>query len=160
MSIREFWKWFAEHEPQLFDHEAERDRVFDDLAHELTKVSPYLTFEFGPKGQRRELVISAGGIRSAFPAVRALVSAAPTFDRWQITAFRPRRPPLVIHLGDKRVDPKDVQCSLLFDGEKAGIYLFIPGYNALDSEWKQVGYLLLDDALGEYDVESRMGLIE
>ena len=50
--------------------------------------------------------------------------------------------------------------SLLDDGKVVGIRLFIPGFRESDTGWKQVGYLLLDEALGEYDVESSLGLIK
>ena len=58
------------------------------------------------------------------------------------------------------MDPKDVQFSLVDNGKVTGIYLFIPGFNDDDAEMKQIGYLLLDDTLGEYDVEARLGLIK
>jgi hypothetical protein len=53
-----------------------------------------------------------------------------------------------------------VQFSLLHNGNKAGIYLFLPDVREGDMDWQQVGYLLLDAALGEYDVEMRLGLIK
>jgi hypothetical protein len=160
-----FWNWFIQHEVELFnfdpDQENERERLFDDLASELQKVNRNLTFEFGPNRPTREFVISAAGIKSAFPAVVRLAEAAPALDRWQITAFRPRRAPVVtIEIGDNSVDPKDVQFSLLNNGKMAGIYLFIPGFREDDVAFKQIGYLLLDEALGEYDVETRLGLIK
>ena len=160
-----FWKWFTENEAELLDFEVgrelERERVFDRLQAQLRKVHPDLTFEFGPRGQRREFIISADGIKGAFPAVSALVSAAPSLDRWQISGFRPRHPPMTIALAGKQVDPKDVQVSLLDNGKIAGIYMFIPGFSEKDAvQWKQIGYLLLDNALGEYDVETKVGLIE
>jgi hypothetical protein len=160
-----FWNWFIQHEPELFgfdpDQEIERERLFDGLAAELQKVNRNLTFEFGPRGPTREFVISAGGLKSAFPAVVRLAEAAPSLDRWQITAFRPRRAPVMtIEIGDNSVDPKDVQFSLLNNGKMAGIYLFIPGFREDDVTFKQIGYLLLDEALGEYDVETRLGLIK
>jgi hypothetical protein len=49
---------------------------------------------------------------------------------------------------------------LLDNGKIAGIYLFIPGFREDDADLKQIGYLLLDETLGEYDVESRLGLIK
>jgi len=157
----EFWNWFSQHEADLFDFEVDRERLFDQLATELQKVDANLTFEFGPRQASREFVISAGGIRRAFTAVSALVNAAPAFDRWRITAFRPRRTPLnVVEFRGKRVDPKDVRFSLLDNGTIAGVYLFIPGFRDGDADLMQIGYLLLDDALGEYDVESRLGLIK
>jgi hypothetical protein len=158
---QEFWDWFVQHQIELFNFEADQERIFDQLASQLQKIDPNLTFEFGPKESRREFVISAGGIRDAFPAVRALADAAPKLDRWQVTAFRPRRtPPNAVEFRGKQVAPKDVQFSLLDNGKIAGVYLFIPSFCEGDTDWKQVGYLLLDDVLGEYDVESRVGLIK
>jgi hypothetical protein len=165
MTVRDdFWNWFVKHEPELFnfdpDREAERERLFDELASELGKVDPDLTFEFGPQDTRREFVVSAAGIKRAFPEVVSLVAAAPTLERWQLIAFRPRRSPNIVEFRGKRVHPKDVQFSLLDNGKTAGIYLFIPGFREGDTDFKQIGYLLLDEALGEYDVESRLGLIK
>jgi hypothetical protein len=135
--------------------------LFDGLAAELQKVDRGLTFEFGPRGATREFVISAAGIKKTFPAVVGLAEAAPGLERWQIIAFRPRRAPVMtIEIGDKSVDPKDVQLSLLDNGKMAGIYLFIPGFREDDVALQQIGYLLLDGALGEYDVETRLGLIK
>ena len=140
---------------------ADREIIFDELAAQLQKVDPDLDFEFGPRGTRREFVISAGGIKRAFPAVISLVNVAPSLNRWRVTAFRPRRAPLhVVEFGGKCVDPEHVQFSLLDNGKTVGIYLFIPGFRESDVELKQIGYLLLDGTLGEYDVESRLGLIK
>ncbi|HWY67422.1 MAG TPA: hypothetical protein VNX88_02095 [Terriglobales bacterium] len=164
-AAEQFWAWFLQHERELFrfdpDKETERERIFDQLASELQKVDAHLTFEFGPRATRREFVISAGGIKSAFPAVTTIVNAAPALDRFLVTAFRPRRiPPNIVEFRDKRVDSADVRFSLLDNGKTAGLYLFIPGYQESNADWKQIGYLLLDDTLGEYDVEYRLGLIE
>lgn len=160
-----FWSWFIQHEPELFGfdvgQEVERERLFDQVAAELQKVNRGLTFEFGPRGPTREFVISAAGIKSIFPAVVGLAEAAPVLGRWQIIAFRPRRAPaMIIEIEDKSVNPKEVQFSLLNNGTTAGIYLFIPGFREDDAALQQIAYLLLDETLGEYDVETRLGLIK
>ncbi len=155
-----FWRWFIQHERQLFDFKADRERIFDELAKELRKVDPNLCFEFGPKENKREFVISAGGIKGSFPAVISLVTSAPNLDRWRIIAFRPRRLPNVVELGGHRVDPDHVEFSLVHNGRMPGIYLFLPDYREDDANLKQIGYLLLDEAIGEYDVEARVGLIK
>jgi hypothetical protein len=156
-----FWKWFVEHEAELFDFESDQERIFRQLAAALHRVHPHLTFEFGPKGAKREFVISAGGIKSAFPAVVALANAAPELPRWQVTAFHPRRSPLhVVEIEDKRINPDDVHFSLLHNGTTAGIRLFVPGFREGDTVLTQLIYLLLDGTLGEYDVETRLGLIK
>jgi hypothetical protein len=164
-AAKDFWDWFVRNEPKLFqfraEREDERERLFDELASQLQKVHPDLVFEFGPNEAKREFVISAGGIKGAFSSVSSLVGAAPTLARWRITAFRPRRNPVnVVEFRGKRVNPKDVQFALLSKGKLPGVRLFIPGYQESDSDMKAIGYLLLDESLGEYDVESRLGLIE
>jgi hypothetical protein len=160
-----FWNWFVMHEAELFEFdpslEVERERLFDQLAAALQKVDPDLAFEFGPNGARREFVISAGGVKRAFPAVVALAKAAPPLDRWSVTAFRPRRSPInPVDFQGKHIHPDDVQFTLLDNGKTAGIYLFIPGFRDDSVPLKSIGYLLLDEALGEYDVETRLGLIK
>src|SRR5580692_3833303 len=162
----QFWNWFIDHESELFSFDpgrgAEREKLFDEIAREIQKIDPDLSFELGPNGTpRREFVISASGTKQAFPAVISLVDAAPSLARWQVIAFRPRRTPInPVEIGGKRVDPRDVQFSLRDNGKMAGVYLFIPGFREDDVDFKQIGYLLLDEALGEYDVESRLGLLK
>jgi hypothetical protein len=53
-----------------------------------------------------------------------------------------------------------VQFTLLDNGKIAGLCLFIPGYREGDADLEQIGYLMLDEALGEFDVEMRLGLIK
>ena len=162
---RKFWNWFLQHEATLFDfdpeQEAEREKLFDELAGAMQEVHPTLTFEFSPKSTTREFVISADGIKAAFPSVVSLTDAAPSLPGWQVTAFRPRRDPInIVSLGPKKVDTRDVQFSLLTDGKTAGLYLFIPGFQEGDIDWKQIGYPMLNEALGEFDVETKLGMIE
>ncbi len=164
-SKQRFWDWFVQHERELFEFdpavEIEREKLFDEIAHEIQQVDPHLTFEFGPRGPKREFVISAGGIKKSFPAVVRLADLAPQLPRWQVTSFRPRRMPVnTIEINGKRVGPNDVQFSLVDNGKMAGLYLYIPGFRKNDVDLKQIGYLLLDETLGEYDVETRLGLIK
>lgn len=160
-TLENFWKWFVRHEAELLDFESDRERIFDNLAAQMQKVHPNLCFEFGPMHAQREFVISAGGIENGFPAVVALAKAAPELSRWRVTAFRPRRIPLpVVEFQDELVDPQEVEFSLLDNCRIAGVILFIPGFREDVVAFKQIGYLLLDEALGEYDVETKVGLIK
>lgn len=165
MSVQDnFWSWFTQHEEELFNfdptEEAKRDSIFDEISAELAKVHKDLSFEFGPRVPTREFVVSASGLERAFPAVVALVRNAPPLTRWKIIAFRPRRPVNIVEIADKRVDPRDVQFTLLDNGKKAGINLFIPCFREGDLALKQIGYLMLDETLGEFDVVTRLGLIQ
>lgn len=158
-----FWRWFQANESRLFDFEKDQERVFDELQTQLQRIQPSLTFEFGPKQDgKREFVISADGIRDAFPAVIDLANAAPQLPRWKITKFRPRRDfQSPVTLNGLTISPEQVEFTIEPDGDKAGITLFIEGYNPSEHEkYAGVVYLMLDQALGEYDVETKVGFIE
>lgn len=160
-----FWDWFAQNERSLYSFEADQEPVFDRLAAALQRVHPSLTFEFGPvEGDgRREFVISADGLREAFSAVERLHAAAPVMPRWQWVKFRPRREPMDLEIGGRSIRAGDVRY-LLFsdeDRDKVGILLFMPGYTEAEHNvFGQAGFLLLDNVLGEYDIETRVGAID
>jgi hypothetical protein len=156
-----FWKWFEQNQEELLHFEVDQERIFDRLAAQLQKVDRELTFEFGPAEEQREFVISAAGVRDSFPFVVSLKNAAPALSRWRITAFRPRRSPVsAIEFRGKSVNPENVEFTLLDNGKMAGLYLFMPGMEPEETDYKVIGYLLLDEVLGEYDVETGLGLIE
>jgi len=68
---------------------------------------------------------------------------------------------MTLRIGDKKVDPDDVRCQLFKDGDKVGIMLFFKDYSEDEEDiYGQIGYLMLDQALGEYDVETKVGFIE
>ncbi len=47
------------------------------------------------------------------------------------------------------------------DDEKLGIILFFKDYKEAEKNiWGNIGFLMLDQALGEYDVETKVGFIE
>jgi hypothetical protein len=158
-----FWRWFQTNEATLFDFEKDQEHIFDELQEHLHKVHPDLTFEFGPKQDgKREFVITADGLKEGFPAVIALADAAPVLPRWKVTKFRPRRNfQSPVSLNGLKISPHQVQFTIQPDGEKVGITLFIEGYNPAEhARYAGVVYLMLDQALGEFDVETKVGSIE
>lgn len=156
-----FWKWFRSNEGALFDFERDREAIFDRLAAEMHKLNPSLTFEFGPiEGGRREFVISADGIKEAFPEVQALYAAAPSLPRWKFTKFRPRRSPLDVNYGNVSVQASSVRVQMKKNGQVVDLTVFMPNYTEENREaCTAIAFLLLDGALGEYDVETRVGQI-
>ena len=61
----------------------------------------------------------------------------------------------------KTVKAGDVRFVLFEDKEKVGILLFFSGYTDAQKElFAQLGYLFLDEALGEYSVETQVGPID
>ena len=64
-------------------------------------------------------------------------------------------------MGDTVVSADQVLVAVEPDGDKLGLTLLIEGYRPTpDDVFEQIGYLLLDRTLGEYDVETRIGYIE
>lgn len=157
-----FWAWFEKNEAKLFEFERNQEVAFGKLKAEMAKVHPDLTFEFGPVEEgRREFVISADGLRDAFPAVESLHASAPHLSRWTFVKFRPRRLPMAVHLGYLQLEPSDVEVAVEADGDKAGFTVFVRGYNdARRKEFAQAAFLMLDQAIGEYDMETKVGFIE
>jgi hypothetical protein len=159
----DFWKWFTVNESELFAWESNREATFDKLAVAMRKVHPDLTFEFGPVVDgKREFVISAGGLKAAFPAVESLYKSAPSLKHWEWVKFRPRRNPINdIEVGGRSMRVDDVFYLLARDDPKVGVILFFDGYSEKEKGvFGQIGYLMLDEALGEYAVETQVGFVE
>lgn len=158
----EFWRWFQANETKLFDFEADRERVFDELQRELHKVNSGLTFEFGPKENGiRDFVISADGIKDVFPSVIALGDAAPSLERWKVIKFRPRRNAGPVSFNGIKLSPEQIDFTIQPDAGKVGITLYIDGYTEKQHDrYAAVAFLMLDSALGEYDVETKIGGID
>jgi hypothetical protein len=160
---QQFWSWFVRNTDRLFQFETDQEAIFDDLGAALERVHPGLTFEFGPVREgRREFIVSADGMRELFPAVRTLVAAAPALPGWVIIPFRPPNDiTLVIEMGGTALGPSDVWFSAEPDGDRVGLYLFIRGLNETNEELLgRASFILLDNALGEYVVETRVGFID
>jgi hypothetical protein len=158
----DFWNWFKSNEDTLFNFEKNRERTFDKLGTEMHKLNPSLTFEFGPiEDGKREFVISADGIKDAFPEVEALYAAAPSLPRWKFIKFRPRRKPMDVNYGGVSVPAASVKVQLSRNGQLADLTVFIPTYSESKREaYTAIAFLLLDGTLGEYDVETRVGQIQ
>jgi hypothetical protein len=158
-----FWTWFVDNEPRLSALEGMQDPVLGELAPRLKGVHADLTYEIGPeRAGQRDFVISAGGLRSGFPAVESLHAAAPELDRWQWVKFRPRRKPLNdIRYEDTSVRVDDVRYLLAKDGDRIGVVLFFEGSSeATRTTHGNIGFLMLDEALGEFAVETQVGFVE
>jgi hypothetical protein len=161
-----FWRWFAAHQGEVAKVQKADEPVANQLAAELHKVDPRLTFELGvdPKGPH-ELIVSAGGVQGAFPTVKRLVGAAPAIAGWKVIAFRPRKSTdFQIDLQDgTHLGGGDLKFRVLPDGEPGlvDVAIYVKGMRGAGEEsTRQSVYLLLDAALGEYDVETRLGQIE
>lgn len=158
-----FWRWFRDRENGLFAFDCEQDATLGALAKALDAVHPDLTYEIGPVMDGvRELVLSAGGIRKAFPAVVALADAAPPLPRWRVTKFRPRRPVISdLNYGTLSLRSSQVAVAAERDGDRVALGVFIDGFSETkEHHYEQMAYLMLDEAIGEYDMETKVGGVE
>ena len=158
VAIREFWRGFLREEEAIYGG-AELNAVLREL---IERVHPDLEFDIGPlDGGRRKIVISAGGIREAFPAVEALAQGAPQLNRWEVVRYRQRRPLRgKFAIGGLTLSPATIRFEISSGGPGAGIVLYMPGYTRAEhSRYLALALLLLDTLLGEYDVEMKLGTI-
>lgn len=157
---QQFWQWFATNSVRYKALGADQRELMAELDRELARVQPGLTWEHNVKDG--ELVISADGNRKLFPAVQKLVAAAPSIPGWRIVAFRqPCHGDLTLSYSNYTVASQDVWFRTEADGTKVGITLFLPHSNGVDKEViTGAAFLLLDAALGEYDVETKVGFVE
>ena len=157
-----FWDWFLKNEDEIFHFENNQEHVFKELGRALSKVNKYLTFEFGPiTDGNREFVISADGIKEAFPGVESLHAKAPKLSNWTFTKFRPRRSPMDLQFGELYIKPSDVLVSLTRRGAIIDLVLFIKGAGGEnDQQYNMAAYIVLDQSIGEYDMETKVGSIQ
>lgn len=160
-----FWSWFQDNTAFLETYAEDTSTVIAAVGKRLDSVSRDLAFEMGLADDGiYEFIVSAEGIRAVFPEVIALTKAAPSILGWRIIAFRPRKPG---GLGQVvRFEGTELGTGALWyradrREEKLDLALAIEGQDK-DSAHGLLGpvFLLLDAALGEYDVTTRIGVIE
>lgn len=157
-----FWDWFEKHEDELFHFERDQNGTFARLSNALKKVHPYLTFEFGPELEGvRHFVISADGMKEAFPSVMMLYSCAPALARWRFFKFRPRRCPAPLLKDDFWIEPEDLEVTLQPASQKVDLVVHMRRYDpGRARDFLCLAFLLLDRAVGEYDTEIGVGNVE
>lgn len=158
IAIMEFWREFLRIEEAVFGG----DGPAVELRRLIECVHPDLELDIGPiEAGRRNIVISAGGIRDAFPAVEALAEGAPPLSRWNVVRYRQRhRIGGDITFQGLSLSPGNIRFEISADGPGAGIVLFMPGYTRQEhSRYLTLALLMLDALLGEYDVEMKLGSI-
>ena len=162
-----FWRWFVVAERGLRDAHgggtAAVEIAVTEIGNRLRRVHPELCFEYDRADDGvYELILSAGGIRSLFPAVSALKQAAPEVPGWRVIAFRPRKTSCArVQLGEAVLEPQDLWYRLMPDADQADLDLFVADLTPETLEGLGgAAFLMLDAALGEYDVATRIGAID
>ena len=95
ITTQEFWHWFSKNKNQFFflnqiDDPNERERLLAIFKTQLHLYCNNIYFEIGGhKDKTQDLIITAEGNKSFFSQVEHLVKDAPTFEDWNIIAFKP-----------------------------------------------------------------------
>ncbi|HEU4479528.1 MAG TPA: hypothetical protein VFR80_13500 [Pyrinomonadaceae bacterium] len=160
-----FWNWFEKSESRLFQLETDQEAILDEISGALTACAEGLVFEISKENNgKREFIISADGLEELFPAVEKLAAAAPKLERWTIIAFRPRMDDysgFKLNYAEKTFDPAEMWFRHFIEDRNFDLIVYYPDYNEDErNRFVAATYILLDMALGEYDVVTGIRYIE
>jgi len=153
---QKFWNWIDKNVEHIVNIESGDDPYFTKATNESNKYNPELVFEICGN----EIVISADGDKDYFDDVIELCNAAPSNNRYTVTAFRQANGFVPIEYGDFMVKPEDVMFK--YD-VRDGVFDLDIFHRDYSEETKiEIGsaiFLILDHGIGEYNVEMRIGSI-
>ena len=157
---QDFWTWFQKSRFLSTDGQ----QVVEQLGKRAKSIHECIVFEIGPPDQRpRELIISADGIREAVEHVEALADAAPPMEDWTITRFRPRLArfqDMQLNFGEVTAKAENMRFIARRDDALVDVAIFADWYDDPRRQPDGPAFIMLDMALGEYDVMCRVGHIE
>jgi len=159
-----FWQWFQDNIDRFNRFENDRECLMGELSGQLHQIDENLTYEVSnDKFGIRELVVSADGIKESFTSVLELTKQAPDIPGWKITAFRPRVnvSQFTLCFDGRDLAAKDFYFWLQSEGHHIDLILYVPGLTEDNrNEFLNACYILLDMAIGEYDVTTRIRYID
>lgn len=152
-----FWSWFNENRKRFYAIEEVYDKdLYMELQANLKEYHPQLSFQIGGKlnSPIRSLTISAAGIIANFGKVEELVQQAPSFENWDIVAFKPADGfGIKVNVGGIIFDPKKLRfipIELVEFPDISAIRIYMPEYEEEREELFQIGLnALLEACLGE-----------
>lgn len=162
----DFWNWFEKNSQDYYQLKEENlNSLFNKLSKQLSKINEDLAFEFSADliEAKREFIISADGILSAFRDVIEIVENAPQLEGFKIIAFRQKSAVddiSTIEYEDISLGPDDVFFTYRKNGDTLDIVLYLRGYDSDFEEWENAAFILLDTIVGEYDVATKIGSID
>ena len=160
--IAALWEWFTLNAVHFRDPQTPKEAAIAELSEKLHAIEPGLVFEFTVHdGAADELVISADGIRDLFPIVLEVVGAAPQLPGWRILPFRqPGNIDASIEMNGHHLGPDDIWFIVEPEREGNRLTLFVRGLSERNrDEVTGAVFVLLDNALGEYIVETGLSSV-
>lgn len=164
LTPEQFWAWLVENKSRVEQVGAGDEAMIGEIGKQLARANPDFQWECGIREGSFEFVISAGGIKAVFPAVRDFVARAPKIEGWNLFAFRQRDDSATnIQMGGREIALSDIKFRVLGeDGDGIlDIAVFLVGYSPRTAELLgSVAFIFLDKQLGEVDVATRIGEIQ
>jgi len=159
----QFWIWFEQHSEQLMNFEGIDTHILASVGEELSRVAQGLTFEFSSKGiLGKEFIISADGDPRFFSDVIRLVGSAPVLSGWKFIAFRqPKNLRMVVTFGESQLSPDEILFLAVPNLNRLHLVLYVKNLKRKDLDFvTRAAFIVLDMAIGEYDVETQIGSVE
>ena len=163
--VADFWSWFQANEADFPSTTEFHAAYGSELSARLSELKQGIVYEIAiPDDGRKELVISADGIKELIPFVQEVVDAAPSMDTWTIHAFRPRMDNYAdfdLNFDEYSFEPKKIWCWSRIEDGHFDLIIYHPNYTDERRDLLVNGtYILLDMALGEYDVMTGVRYID
>ncbi len=162
-NIPQLWDWLKQNDSQLFlEYQDQPEETCRKIRHQIRRINHLLDCEIIPGKDRHTLIVSPNNVHELFDDVRDIVSRAPQLKYWTITAFRPPRP-----LNDVEnvkgieynIDDFRVAATKNPDG-RVDLNIGVKNFDQYDYyKLLSAMFRILQKALGEYNVEFRLGKV-
>lgn len=158
-NIDSFWNWFMQNSSSFNEKQPSWRK---ELSQHLKQIHPDLTFLIGrlQNHSKKDFIVSASGIKEAFPFVLDVVNAAPDIKEWKVIAFKPKMGiKNIVKYDGLEVDPKYLFFDYRLSEGLVNITLFIQELDPSDKRYVGAGFIILESIIGEYNVATKIGTI-
>ncbi len=159
-----FWSWFSQNEQRLYQEVDSHGSAIDELFERLNIIQPQLTAEFGQTNDGKKiLAISADGNSELFPYVIKLYNEPKLLSKWVIYPFRQRMDSIskvALRMGNLNIDAENILFISRENGNRIELGICVRHIESVNDPIIGAIFLLLDSAIGEYDVVSKIGKID
>jgi len=158
--VARFWRSFAQDAATL--RRGEPRSAMDAAQRHLRREGFAVMAEVEPSDPTWTLVITADGDKALFPEVERVVAGAPSIEGWNVVGFRQRIPiaGMKFEMDGVELAVDDVRVVALRSADKLDVQVFLPGYNGEGDTFPRLVFIALDHAVGEKDMETRIGGID
>lgn len=162
-AVDAFWRWWevgGERLAKMFRGDIEQDEeTIRELNERILDIAPGLIFEFS-SGTDSEFVftLTAEGVAEFRGPTRRWLMAAPEADSvWTFTDVRLPKEDFVVQMGEVDAAAADLRFTIERGQSSLDLEVYHPALTGPNPE--QLGFVLLDNALGEANVELWVGAV-